>query len=83
LIAVGGHFPDPYWPGQYWSKYESTASTGKKMYGLFYNGQNFLTANDVIVRLSFHEATKTFDVLGIKATDDTVMFSYMGLEWPQ
>jgi hypothetical protein len=83
LITLGGHFPDPDYGGEYWSKYESTASTGKKMYGLFNNFQYLATANDIVVRLSFHEVARTFDVIGLHTTDESVAFSYMGLQWPQ
>lgn len=80
FIALAGHFAD----GTYWAKYESTASTGKKMYGFFANYQNALVApNDLIMRLQFHEATKTFDLIGLRTTTEAVQFSYMGLDWPQ
>jgi hypothetical protein len=83
FLALSGHFPNADYGGEYWGKYETTASTGKKLYGLYQNFQYLTTANDIVVRISFHEVAKTFDVIGIHTTDESVAFSYMGLEWPQ
>jgi len=81
FLTVSGHFPDPI-PRVY-GHYFSKGTHGNDIYAFYEDYQSYLLHNDAVVRISFHEHSKTFDVIIMSAQTDTVYTSWMNLPWPQ